>query len=177
VEDGLDAAELRLDVLEATDSTTNSRLDDLELEVYLSSIRNPSLVLSTTPQVVACNTCQGSLNISVNPDGSITYPYSGRYVVSWLANVAVTVATTVHFWVEKWDDVLSEWETIPFSGIIRDFPTTNEVEFSVTYLRIVAAGDTYRIMASKVAAGSASLVTSTLPNGVVMPSFRFDIRN
>ena len=166
----------RVDVLEAFDITADGRLDILEREVYLSSVRNTALALTTTDQVVACTTCLNNSNISVNPDGSITYPYSGKYIVSWLANVSVTVATTLYFWVEKWNVDLSQWDPVPYSGITRDFPTTHEVEFSVTYLRVVEAGEIYRVVASKAAAGTASLVTATLPNGVVMPSFRIDIR-
>lgn len=166
----------RVDVLEALDVAVDGRLDVLEREVYLSSVRNTDLTLSTTGQVVGCNTCLGNSNISVNPDGSITYPYSGKYIVSWIANVSVTVATTIYFWIEKWNSTLSQWEAVDYSGIIRDFPTTNEVEFSVTYLRVVEAGEIYRVMAAKSAAGSASLNSATLPNSVVMPSFRIDIR-
>ncbi len=171
------AIESRVDAIEAEDIVTDGRLDVLERDIYLSSIRNSSLTLTTTGQVVSCNTCLGNSNIAVNPDGSITYTYSGRYVVSWVARVAASVATTIYFWVEKWDPVLEGWAVVPFSGISRALPNTNEVEFAITYLRLVTAGDIYRVMVSKAAAGSAELAIATLPNGVVMPSFRLDIRN
>jgi len=177
VEDGLDAVEGRVDSAEAELIALDGRVDALECTCYLTSLTTATIPLSTTPAVVMGNIDTNVGGIVRNPDGSITYTKSGRYIVSWTARISVTTATTVHFWLEKWDDVLLEWNEVAYSGIARAFPTTNEVEFAVSYLRVTTAGDTYRIMASKLAAGSASIAPATLPNGVVMPSFRVDIRN
>ena len=132
--------------------------------------------LTTTGQVISGTVDLASDEIIRNPDGSVTYPHAGRYVVTWQARFNVTVATEIYVWVEEWDPVLEQWDVVPYSGVARDFPTTNEVEFAMSYLRVVTDRDTYRVMMSKSAAGTASLISTTLPSGAVMPSFRMDIR-
>lgn len=170
------AIESRVDAVEATTAGFDGRLDVLETDEYLISLRTTALALTTTGQAITFDTDLAVQNIVRGVDGSITYTNAGRYVVSWTANVAVTVATTVYLWLEKWNAALAQWDVVPYSGISRDYDNVHEVEFSLSYLRLVEAGDKYRIMCSKAATGAASLTTAVLPNGVIMPSFRLDIR-
>lgn len=166
----------RLDVVEPLVTSLGNRVTALEDDHYISTINTTAIVLTTTPQVITGTSDLAVDEVLRNPDGSFTYPHAGRYVVSWTARMDVSVATTVYFWQEKWNPTLLQWDAVAYSGISRSYPTTDEVELSINYLRIVNAGDIYRIMASKSATGSVSLLSTTLPNGVVMPSFRLDIR-
>lgn len=167
----------RLDIVEPELASHDTRLDALEDDHYLISIITTTIALSTTPVTVMGDTDLAVDGIVRNPDGSILYPHAGRYVVSWQVGVSVTAATTVYMWLEKWNDGLAQWDLVPNSGIARGYDTSHEVEFSLTYLRVVEAGDMYRVRASKLATGTASIQGATLPNGVVMPSFRVDIRS
>lgn len=162
----------------AVTNALDARLDVLELDHILITVNTGSIVLSDTPQTIMGATDIAVNGIVRNPDGSITYPDPGRYVVSFTCRLSVTNPTTLYVWLEKYNTTTLVWDPLPNSGFMRSYGNASDWDISHAYMRMVTVpNETYRIRASKAASGAASFATGTLPNGVVMPSFRVDIRN
>lgn len=171
----IDAA--KEDVFIVTDAL-DARLDVLELDHILISVNTSTITLSDTPQTIMGSSDVAVNGIVRNPDGSITYPDPGRYVVSYTVRLNVSNPTTIYMWLEKYNTSTLVWDPLPSSGFMRAYGNASDWDISHAYMRLVTyPNETYRIRASKAADGAASFVTGTLPNGVVMPSFRVDIRN
>jgi hypothetical protein len=141
---------------------------------YLSALYTDRVAISDVGQVVVADTVLAGENITLNPDGSVTYPLAGCYSVTWSIKVNVTSPTTIYTWLESYNG--SSWDLLPNTGFARDFGNTGEVEIRQAYLRPnVTPGTTIRIMIARASSGAATFASATLPNGVVMPSFRLDI--
>ena len=186
IEGDVPPLEGRLDVIEPIVSTHTSEINGLDsrveaLEDYekcLITVNTGTIALTTSPQTISGNTDVFVNGITRLEDGSIAYPVACRYIISWTLKLLTSANTTVYLWVEKLNTAESTWDVAPYSGIQRDLPATREVEISSSYLRLVGAeGDRYRIRMSASGDGQVSLSPATLPNGVLMPSVRLDIRN
>ncbi|MCD8541138.1 MAG: hypothetical protein LRY22_00085, partial [Aliarcobacter cryaerophilus] len=150
----------------------------LELDHIFIAVNTSTITLSDTPQTIMGPTDLAVNGIIRNPDGSITYPDPGRYVVSFTCRLNVTDPTTLYMWLEKYNTTTLVWDLIPNSGFMRAYGNASDWDISHAYMRFVTVpNETYRIRASRAATGAASFSVGTLPNGVVMPSFRVDIRN
>lgn len=103
-------------------------------------------------------------------NGEITFQDAGFYRAQIQLNIDNTNNTIIVSWAEFWNG--SAWETLDNSAAIIETANANEGNYAFESTFIVPAGFQIRFKA-RVTAGSATMETLAIPNGVAVPSVTF----
>lgn len=103
-------------------------------------------------------------------DGVITFEQAGTFRAQIQLNFDNAANTTIEGWAEYWDG--DSWELLADSGSVIETSQANEGNFLFESLFTVSSGMQMRFKV-RIDAGSASLDSLTLSNGIVVPSVTY----
>jgi hypothetical protein len=145
------------------------------MALCLSAVSTQTVPVTTTPIVVKAESLKVAQFVSYDSlSGELTFNSYGSHLVFLGLKIDSSVRNKkLELWIEKFDGAV--WVPVPDSGLVRSFLSEQEVEIGYVFTDIFNKGDKFRLRAVSDASSGIRLLSTTLSNGIKMPSVRLSV--
>lgn len=169
-----------MSILNAFTDDEQTKLAALNTYACLSAINNATVTLPLTAITLTCNVVSDIAQIDFDTVTGIMTPLVSdclTMMCSLNIRVSSAAAKVIEVWIESYNTSTLLWEYFPNSGYKREI--AGSAEGGISYMRIghMMAGTQLRLRALSDSATEVQLLSTTLTNGVVVPSIVFGVKN